>query len=203
MQICSEIMFFMLFGSTILFTLAPLFVPQIGKKRFTVLIIARFLGVCILAQTLRVLTFLLTVLPGPNYHCRPHSAEYNPPRNYKDILFVMDAFKGCGDLVFSSHTIFVLLCSLTLHKYTDHRWVRRIVWTIAFIFGFVVVAARKHYSIDILIAWYTVPLLWIVYDMYFPDKLPHELVGKYAPVKQETPLHGPQKAKLSIADLSV
>ena len=38
-------------------------------------------------------------------------------------------------------------------------------------------AARKHYSLDVLVALYTVPMLWIVYDRYYPDTLPREFVS--------------------------
>jgi len=59
-----------------------------------------------------------------------------------------------------------------LLRYCPFKWVRRVVWLLVFFFGLLVVAARKHYSLDIMVAWYTVPLIWIAYDHYFPDKLP-------------------------------
>jgi len=175
MQILSEIMFFMLFGGTILFMLSPFFMRH-RCHLFTGLMVTRFLGVCFFAQLLRCITFLITVLPGPNYHCRPLSPDYNPPKDAYDIFFRQDAFFGCGDLLFSSHTIFVLLCALTYTKYADPSLLKKFIWVLVFFFGCLVVSARKHYSIDIVVAWYTVPLLWVAFDKYYPDRIPPELL---------------------------
>mmetsp|Transcript_4085 Transcript_4085/g.5874 ORF Transcript_4085/g.5874 Transcript_4085/m.5874 type:complete len:323 (+) Transcript_4085:149-1117(+) len=169
-QIISEIMFFTCLIATVAFLISPCIYPR--RNLYFTVMISRFSGTLVLAQTLRIVCFLVTTLPGPNYHCRPHSPEYSPPKTLMDIFGRQDAFFGCGDLVFSSHTIFVVLFALIWHKYCPFKWVRLIVWTLVFFFGLLVVAARKHYSLDIIVAWYTVPLLWIAYDHYFPDKLP-------------------------------
>eukprot|EP00466_Bigelowiella_natans_P000118 jgi/Bigna1/45908/estExt_Genewise1.C_10076 len=169
-QIISEIMFFICVFLTIGFLVSPFFYPR--RNLYFVLMFTRFAGTLVLAQTLRIVCFLVTTLPGPNYHCRPDSPDYAPPKTLMDIFGRQDAFFGCGDLVFSSHTIFVVLCALVWHKYCPFKWVRRVVWLLVFFFGLLVVAARKHYSLDIMVAWYTVPLIWIAYDHYFPDKLP-------------------------------
>jgi len=87
----------------------------------------------------------------------------------------MDAFAGCGDLVFSSHTIFFLLCALTFSKYCRKSTLNRFIYVMVVVFGALVVAARKHYSLDIFVAWYTVPLLWLAYERYYPDYVPAHL----------------------------
>lgn len=185
-QIVSEYMFFFLFTSTILFALSP-FVKKLNNNssssnsraggRFGVLMIGRFMTVLMMAQMLRCVCFLLTSLPGPNYHCRPGSPDYNPPTTIKDMLLRTDAFFGCGDLVFSSHTIFVTLCGLTWQKYCNIPAVKKLVWFLVGVFGLLVVSARKHYSLDVFVALYTVPLLWIAYDHYYPDYVPSELAS--------------------------
>mmetsp|Transcript_32015 Transcript_32015/g.56208 ORF Transcript_32015/g.56208 Transcript_32015/m.56208 type:complete len:370 (+) Transcript_32015:71-1180(+) len=169
-QVVSEVMFFICVLATIAYFVSPLFYPR--RNLYLVLMLTRFAGTLVLAQTLRIGCFLVTTLPGPNYHCRPNSPDYAPPKSLMDIFGRQDAFFGCGDLVFSSHTIFVVLCALVWHKYCPFKWVRRVVWTLVFFFGLLVVAARKHYSLDIMVAWYTVPLLWVANDHYFPDKIP-------------------------------
>lgn len=173
MQILSEMLFFLFISITIGFALSPFLVPSGKKPLYTTIMIVRFLTVCALAQILRCISFLVTILPGPNYHCRPGSAEYAPPTNAVDILFRQDAFFGCGDLVFSSHTIFVLLCALILTKYSEWSALRlRAIWLCVVGFGMLVISARKHYTLDIVVAWYTVPLLWIAADKHFPDRYP-------------------------------
>jgi hypothetical protein len=171
LQWISEAAFFTFFISTILFGFSPLFI-QYQRPKFATAIVARFLGVCTLAQTLRIICFLVTSLPGPNYHCRPYSAEYNPPKDVLAILFNADPFKHCGDLVFSSHTIFVMLCACTWNKYGPEFIGKKALCCCCLVFGTLVVAARKHYSLDVVVAMWTVPLLWIAYDQYYPDKLP-------------------------------
>lgn len=172
MQILSEIMFFLFVGTALSFAFSPFFGPT-ARPLYSTVMLVRFFAVCALAQVLRCISFLVTILPGPNYHCRPGSPDYAPPQGAYDIFFRQDAFFGCGDLVFSSHTIFVLLCALSLTKYTDWSAARiRAVWFAVAVFGMMVVSARKHYSLDIVVAWYTVPLLWIAYDKYFPDRVP-------------------------------
>jgi len=180
-QIISEYMFFALFISTIVFALSPLFLRHdrsvpLARRRFATLIFARFLCVCALAQSLRIVSFLVTSLPGPNYHCHPNSPAYDPPKNLGEIFSRQDPFTHCGDLVFSSHTIFVVLCALTWNKYAILKlWQRVAMWCLVPIFGGLVVAAHKHYSLDVVVAMYTVPLLWIACGHHFPDKIPLEL----------------------------
>jgi len=182
-QIWSEVVFFTLFGLTIGFAMIyPFWNPDhhlpVQRRRFATLMTLRFLGVCAAAQALRIISFLVTTLPGPNYHCRPNSKEYNPPKGIWDILLTQDPFTHCGDLVFSSHTIFIMLCALTWHKYSRLPAHMRVAkWLFVLIFGSLVVAARKHYSLDVVVAMYTVPLLWIAIESKFPDSIliPSEL----------------------------
>lgn len=112
--------------------------------RFTFLMITRFTKVLLIAQTLRCIAFLVTSLPGPNYHCRPGAPDYAPPEGWFDVVARQDAFKGCGDLVFSSHTIFLMLCALVIQKYSTHTTFKRAVWALVAIFAMFCVAARKH-----------------------------------------------------------
>eukprot|EP00461_Guttulinopsis_vulgaris_P003047 UN03048 len=138
-------------------------------------ILTRFLSVLCLSQALRTVCFLVTGLPGPNYHCRPFSQFYNPPKDLAELLGRSDAFFSCGDLVFSSHTTFILLCALLYTKYGQSTRGKFAFWCLVGVFCSLVIAARKHYTLDIFIACYTVPLLWHVFDMYCPDEIPVEL----------------------------
>lgn len=145
------------------------FLVSTSPQRSTVIIMRRYLVVLVLAQTLRIATFLVTILPSPNYHCRPGSSEYAPPSGVVEIFFRMDALKGCGDLIFSSHTIFTTLVCLTTHKYIANRFLKAILWCLLIVLAVLVVAARKHYSADVLIGLYVTPLLWTVVDLKWPD----------------------------------
>lgn len=171
LQIFSDVLFCAMLLATVFFIFSPFLVM---RGVYATQMLARFVGVCVLAQSLRVITFLVTTLPGPNYHCRPDSPEYNPPKRLIEIFVRQNGFRGCGDLVFSSHAMFVVLCALTVQRYSDNKWLKRVWWTCVVVLGGLVVAARKHYTLDIVVAWYTVPLIWIAYEYHFPDKLPAE-----------------------------
>lgn len=171
-QIVSEIVFFIFIGCTIALFASPFFTyPAKGKSptTYTVVMVTRWGSVLASAQFLRCLSFLSTSLPGPNYHCRPGSPHYQPP-TATEVFTRLDAFFGCGDLVFSSHTIFVCCCALVWHKYGNlSRLQKVILWCLVGFFGCLVIAARKHYTLDIVVALYTVPLIWIAYDHLYPD----------------------------------
>jgi len=175
-QIISEYLFFCLLTFVVCFMLSPFFVAY-TRPKYTVIMLSRFVRVLVVAQTLRMLSFLSTILPAPNYHCQPDSTEYAPPRTLRRILLRADAFKGCGDLIFSSHTMFVVLFTLTYVKYGELTWLKKLLAVYVFTFGALVAAARKHYSIDIVLAIYTVPLLWTVLDHYFPDVTPQTIAN--------------------------
>lgn len=175
-QIISELVFFAFIAGILVFALTPLVRERKGPARYIMTLVARYIAVLMLCQALRIMSFMATVLPGPNYHCRPGSLEYAPPQTAADVFARTDAFKGCGDLVFSSHTIFVMTCALTYQRYGSSVNTKRLMWAVVFVFGLLVVAARKHYTLDVVVAWYTVPLVWVAYERYFPDRFPRELI---------------------------
>lgn len=67
---------------------------------------------------------------------------------------------GCGDLIFSSHTTFILVGVLTYNTYGDIWVVKALSWLGGVILSLFIIASRKHYSVDIVVAWYTVPLVF-------------------------------------------
>jgi len=41
-----------------------------------------------------------------------------------DIFFRIDAFKGCGDLIFSSHTLLAMTTALSFNKYSTSKYLK-------------------------------------------------------------------------------
>ena len=71
---------------------------------------------------LRIISFSVTQLPAPNYHCRlgEATAVREMPKHWWGHLVVdvgRQSTHGCGDLIFSSHTTFVLVGVLTFTEY--------------------------------------------------------------------------------------
>ncbi|XP_061376354.1 phosphatidylinositol:ceramide inositolphosphotransferase 1-like isoform X1 [Gastrolobium bilobum] len=169
----SETLFTIIFISFVLWTFHPFILK--GRKIYTVLIWCRVLAFLVASQVLRIITFYSTQLPGPNYHCREGSKLATLPRpdSAFEVLFInfpRGIVYGCGDLIFSSHMIFTLVFVRTYQKYGARRIIKQLGWLLAVIQSLLIVASRKHYTVDIVVAWYTVNLL-----VYFIDKKLPEL----------------------------
>ncbi|KAF3543868.1 hypothetical protein DY000_02002038, partial [Brassica cretica] len=175
----------LIFSSHMIFTLVfVLTYHKYGTKRFiklfgwltafvqSLLIIAsrKHYTAC---QFLRVITFYSTQLPGPNYHCREGSKVARLPWT-KSLLEVLEinphgVMYGCGDLIFSSHMIFTLVFVLTYHKYGTKRFIKLFGWLTAFVQSLLIIASRKHYTVDVVVAWYTVNLVVFCLDKKLPE----------------------------------
>lgn len=75
------------------------------------------------------------------------------------FLFVLIAVPrgtlfGCGDLIFSSHMIFTLVFVLTYQKYGSKSFIKVLGWIAAIIQSLLIIASRKHYSVDVVVAWF-------------------------------------------------
>ncbi|KAG8085775.1 hypothetical protein GUJ93_ZPchr0010g9696 [Zizania palustris] len=145
-----------------------------SKRFYTVLIWRRVLAFLVASQVLRIITFYSTLLPGPNYHCREGSklATLPPPNNVLEVLlinFPRGILFGCGDLIFSSHMIFTLVFVRTYHKYGSKRLIKLLAWFMAIIQSLLIIASRKHYSVDVVVAWYTVNLVVFFVDSKFAE----------------------------------
>lgn len=118
-----------------------------------------------LCQFLRILSFTVTQLPAPNYHCREgeDTAVLSMPDSWWGHIKIdlgRQATHGCGDLVFSSHTTFVLVGCLTFTEYGETIAIKIISWIGVAMMSLCIVASRKHYSVDVVVAWYVVPLVF-------------------------------------------
>ncbi|XP_006654199.2 phosphatidylinositol:ceramide inositolphosphotransferase-like [Oryza brachyantha] len=174
----SETLFTFIFLSFVLWTFHP-FILQ-TKRFYTVLIWRRVLAFLCASQFLRIITFYSTQLPGPNYHCREGSplARLPQPQNVAEVLlinFPRGVIYGCGDLIFSSHMIFTIVFVVTYQKYGNIRFIKMLAWCVAIAQSLLIIASRKHYSVDVVVAWYTVNLV-----IFFVDKKLTELPDRSA-----------------------
>lgn len=159
----SELIFSSLFISFMLWSFSP-FVT--AKKRFyTAVLFSRLLMVLVICQTLRIISFSCTQLPAPNYHCRlPElTAIKDMPLHWWGHVVVdlgRQTTHGCGDLIFSSHTTFALVGVLTYTEYGAVLFTKVVAWCMVATLSVLIVASRKHYTVDVVIAWYVVPLVF-------------------------------------------
>jgi len=123
-----------------------------------------------ICQTLRALSFMFTILPGPADHCQSETNEnFDQPTTVWDVLFRMDASYGCGDLIFSSHTAFTLTFCLVITRYLPYRELIIFVWSVQAVLIFLIIASHKHYTVDLIVALYTVPMVWTLLQYKMPD----------------------------------
>lgn len=142
-----------------------------GKIIFCIHMLSRLVACVTICILLRCLTFMVTVLPGPAPHCK--ADRHNPPTSLNEIIFRFDSLTGCGDLIFSSHTLIAINFALCVNHYCTRRIIKILMWTLAVAMSLAIVAARHHYTVDVVIAWYVVPLVWNQYlqwkqDLPFP-----------------------------------
>ncbi|KAL0592067.1 hypothetical protein ABG067_000720 [Albugo candida] len=71
--------------------------------------------------------------------------------------------------MFSSHTIYTLSLILSVCKNWPHPLLIGFMISVQVVIAFLIVAARKHYSIDVFTALYVVPMIWFLLDAYMHD----------------------------------
>ncbi|KAF4650689.1 hypothetical protein FOL47_000968 [Perkinsus chesapeaki] len=119
-------------------------------------ILWRTVFVCALAFNLRSISFLVTLLPAPWPECQD------------DVFSLIHSTSGCGDLIFSGHTLCGMACLLAVAHYSTN-WIINIPGWVLFLGEIVaILAERAHYSVDIVVALFTTPMLWICFYHFFP-----------------------------------
>mmetsp|Transcript_18031 Transcript_18031/g.38913 ORF Transcript_18031/g.38913 Transcript_18031/m.38913 type:complete len:575 (-) Transcript_18031:821-2545(-) len=175
--------------SCILSTLVVRWNAPHGRPIYAVQIVRRLGMTWIVCQTLRMISFLVTTLPGASRQCRyavpdeltafemlngpapdgGNPAGWAPPTTLQDVLFRVDATNGCGDLMFSSHTIYTMSFVCVVFKYFNFKSLKAIMALLQISIVPFILAARKHYSVDVFTALYVTPLVFELLWTRCPD----------------------------------
>ncbi|KAF4694447.1 hypothetical protein FOZ60_008026 [Perkinsus olseni] len=136
-------------------------------------IIWRALSVTCMAYILRAVSFLVTLLPAPWPPCqrfpRPGlEAYFDPPVHAQQIFSMASSMGACGDNMFSGHTTSTLVAALVATHYIQRWFIVLPSWTFVVAEIVVLVAERAHYTVDIWVAMFTIPMLWICFFHFFP-----------------------------------
>jgi len=123
----------------------------------------------------RAVTMIVTVLPSanPEYHC---DTQLNHTISSSEVLHrvikIMSGFglsiNGnhvyCGDFIFSGHTMILILCYLIIVDYTPKKlWLLHSILFLAAVGGIaMLMVAKGHYSIDVIIAYFVTTRLWYI-----------------------------------------
>ncbi|KAJ1521385.1 hypothetical protein ONE63_003060 [Megalurothrips usitatus] len=151
------------------------------KHRFIVL--RRMFLIVSLLYLMRSVTMYVTVLPMSNtyYYCSPKSNGTTTPWLLATRVWQLMSGFGlsingkhtyCGDFIYSGHTVVLVISYLFINEYSPDspkRLFQLLSW-LSFVSSgvaiFMVVLARGHYTIDILIAYFvTTRTFWIYHTL--------------------------------------
>eukprot|EP00756_Hemistasia_phaeocysticola_P002329 Hpha_TRINITY_DN11616_c0_g1::TRINITY_DN11616_c0_g1_i1::g.49075::m.49075 len=159
--------YYLVLGSTI----AAGIRPGDASRPFVANIARRVIQMFAIGHILRAFTYLATSVPGSADHCLP-GADLEPPKSIGECFTKMSSVNGnCGDLIFSGHMLLMWLGFCFLWTYAPGCWgVDRLgrehiaILCIGFVIviaqACMILAARHHYSVDVVVSTYTTPFLW-------------------------------------------
>lgn len=160
-----------------------------GRPLYCIPILRRMLMTLTVCQALRCISFLVTTLPGASRQClydpprdmtpeellegpahdRGNPDGWAPPVTINDIIWRVDVSNGCGDLMFSSHTIFTMVFVCLVWRYFNWGILKWSMLTMQIIIVPFILAAHKHYTVDVFTALYVTPLVFEVLRIKFRD----------------------------------
>eukprot|EP01138_Halocafeteria_seosinensis_P011997 gb/GECG01012261.1/.p1 GENE.gb/GECG01012261.1/~~gb/GECG01012261.1/.p1 ORF type:complete len:517 (+),score=26.52 gb/GECG01012261.1/:1-1551(+) len=148
------------------------------------LILRRFLVIYGSLALLRAFTVFATQLPDSAAKCRaitPSAKSFDSIDYYSVVERAMDLVipiepLTCGDMIFSGHTMMMMLHGLTWHTYYKVvpgtlviNRVKLMVWLLIFTGMVLIVLSRMHYTLDVLLAAYLALTIWNAYHRCADD----------------------------------
>lgn len=127
----------------------------------------------------RAFCITLTQVPVPSRltYCAPRANDTSAALIFKRVAGTlsglgMDTLTAprelCGDLIYSGHTTILCLCYLTVSRYAPRsiRFLRYLSQAMALIGVIGILIARKHYTLDVVLAYYiTTRIYWIYHTL--------------------------------------
>lgn len=127
---------------------------------------------------MRSITMYVTVLPvaSQTYYCSPKANVTSSFLVVRRVLQLLSGFglsingqhTYCGDYIYSGHTVILVMSYLVIREYTPKRCYL-VHWTacLCALTGVIMVLiARGHYTVDVLIAYFiTTRLFWMYHTM--------------------------------------
>jgi len=196
----SDVLIYVMIGYVLTVCVSSVFIEwKTGSRRpiFSALVLKRCLLTVCLLQQLRIISFIVTLLPGASHQClytvtdemkeekiatfafdyspdeasnpEGNSNEWDPPTNWGEVFLRMDASTGCGDLMFSSHTTFAVITTCTVFKYL-HADIHKFIISVCMLFLIpLTLMSRKHYTVDVFTALYVGPLMFELLFLKWKD----------------------------------
>jgi len=163
------------------------------SDRFVLL--RRFMYCHALLMLMRSITVVATQFPDPNPNCHPTSFGTRIPRG------IFEAFNPffsttCGDLMFSGHSVLFVLIYMLIYDYSNRNFFRYIsfIWTCLGLLS--LIAARYHYTIDVIIGTYLSVRIWRGYHWF--AQVPELRQKFYDPVIEYMETDSDQEIELNL-----
>ncbi|GMS90216.1 hypothetical protein PENTCL1PPCAC_12391, partial [Pristionchus entomophagus] len=147
-------------------------------------ILRRVFFIAATLYSMRSVTLLATQLP-PGYannalRCRERQANWSFSQfmsrwGEQTLRFGFQGENGmlCGDMLFSGHTLVMMVCLLTVTHYLPAKW--RLLRVLPYCFAYVgmacMIVSRTHYTIDVVIAHWLTTLIFASYHAYAESDL--------------------------------
>jgi len=144
---------------------------------------------------LRSITVLVTNVPDSRPYCHTETPGTTP---YHELpwpsvwertfqLATMGDMVTCGDMVYSGHTMLLVLCGMAWHSYYKVvngiftvNIVKFFIWILILFALFLIIATRLHYTLDVLLALYLTITIWGAYHRAADDVfVGHQFIAVY------------------------
>jgi len=188
-----------LFLGLLAFTLLGALVPSQHTKPFVCNAVTRFLVVYAAGHLLRAATYLATSLPGAAPHCHPGSDLRPPPSIAACFTHEVSVNGNCGDLNFSGHVLLLTVGLGFMQAYGHAFWglayrgplhlcMLALACALAAAMIVNIIRSRHHYTVDVVVALYTGPMLWYrMLDLHLDLDVPAEQLSRQMNREQSWP----------------
>ena len=108
----------------------------------------------------------------------PHGIHCMDIETYEiENIWTTNTFARCGDNIYSGHASHLLSLAVVIQSYfftqpaigggvgSMRYWILTgILWSLIVLMSFYVVVSRLHYSVDVMLAWFLVPMVWLSWN---------------------------------------
>jgi hypothetical protein len=146
---------------------------------FSVDVFLEIVNIQCVGHLLRFFTFISTSLPGPAAHCQAGAPLYRHEGFTWYEIFTrrsrVHVDPNCGDLIFSGHmfqnTCLACVILANIRNLVPNRILGNVFSSILILTVVVqpyfIIAARNHYTVDVVISLYVAPLLWWALEGFY------------------------------------
>lgn len=149
------------------------------------IVIRRIFTIASMCYFMRAVCITVTQVPVPsrNTYCDPAANETSLSLVAKRVgwtltTFGLDLYHKrvlCGDLVFSGHTTVLVLSYMAVKRYMPRKftWVFYILKFATIVGPICILLARKHYTLDVVLAFIIAPTTFALYHQLAEEKFSH------------------------------